>query len=121
MVEKKKVFYLKERMNDPNRYIIAIDDDLRDEFYIGGLKEGSYHILQALLLNMNYPTYLRFCRDIGGAELIGKNDLYVIPVFKKTSEAIQIVDMLNAQINLVVWEKKNPDWKAHQDYLKGKN
>lgn len=120
MIEKKKIFYFRERDGEPNRFTLAIDYDLREEFFIGGLKEGSYGILFARVLNMDFPTWLRFCRDVGGAELIGKDALYVYPVFKKTSEAIQILDMLNTQMNLIVWEKNNPDWKEHQEFLEKK-
>ena len=119
MVEKKKIFYFREYEGEPNRYTLTIDYDLAHEFYIKST-EGSYNILFARVLNMDYPTFLRFCRDVGGAELIGKNSLYVYPVFKKTSEAIQILDMLNAQMNLIKWEKDHPDWKEHQEYLEKK-
>ena len=117
MVEKKKIFSLVEREGEPNRFTLSIDSELCEEFYLRGLSEGSYLILYARLMNMSYATWLRFCRDILGAELIGKNSLYVYPVFKKTSEVLQFIDMLNAQINLVKWEKENPDWKEHQEYL----
>lgn len=115
MLEKKKIFYLKET-EEPNRYTLAIDYDLAQEFYIKST-EGSYNVLFARLMNMDYPTWLRFCRDIVGAELVGKNHLYVYPIFKKTSETVQFVDLLNTQMNLVKWEKDHPNWREHAEYL----
>ena len=38
--------------------------------------EGSYNLLAARLMNLGYADYLRMCRDLYGAEVIGKNTMY---------------------------------------------
>lgn len=78
---------------------------------------GSFGILPARLMNLSYAQYLRFCRDIIGAELIGKNTKYPYPLFKKNKELMAFVRLLNTRMNCVLWEKEHPDWQEHQEYL----
>ena len=37
---------------------------------------GSYAILAARVMNLTYANYCRMCRDLYGAEIIGKNSYY---------------------------------------------
>lgn len=112
MSEKKTYFSFGESPFHPGKYLINIDD--YEGFHCGGTL-GSYNVLFARLMNLSYAQFLRFCRDVGGAELCGKNSLYIIPVFPhKTGTAAQILKLLNNLANVVIWERNHPDWEDHQ-------
>ena len=49
--------------------------------------EGSYNLLAARLMNLGYADYLRMCRDVYGAEIIGKNELYPVAYFSNSKKA----------------------------------
>lgn len=116
-MDKKKYFGYSESAFYPGKYTIDILD------YEGlhlNHTTGSYNVFFARLLDMSYATWLRFCRDMFGAELVGKNSLYVVPYFKKDEKLVTLVSMLNSQANLVIWEREHPDFGEHIDYLKEK-
>lgn len=62
---------------------------------------GSYNILVARLLNLEYADYLRYCRDVVGAELIGKNSCYVIPYFSDLTKLNQLIKELDNRVDMV--------------------
>ena len=74
MINKKEFFGIEESMMYPGKYVLSIND--YEGFMLKGTV-GSYNVIFSRILNMSYPTFLRFCRDMCGAELIGKNSLYV--------------------------------------------
>ena len=117
-MDKKEYFGYEESEFYPGKYTLSIKD--YDGFLLKGLKNGSYGVIFARLLNLDYPSWLRCCRDLFGAELIGKNSLYVVPYFKRDEKLVQLVKLLNVQANLVMWMHDNPDWREHEDYLKEK-
>ena len=71
-----KTFYLDESPHNPGYFLIRTN--------VGTIPfttmVGSLNVLPARLLNLGYADYLRFCRDILGAELKGKNHLYPEPI-----------------------------------------
>lgn len=113
MYKKVKVFTLEESAYHPGKYIIDID---YDAMHLDGTS-GSYNVLMARLMNLSYAQYCRFCRDVIGAELIGKNKVYVVPYFEDNKLTRSFVDLLNARANLVLWEREHPDWQAHAEYV----
>jgi hypothetical protein len=68
-------------------------------------------------MGLTYAQYLRMCRDIYGAEIVGKGEKYPYPVFKFSKELEDLIEQLNARANLVLWEREHPDWREHQEYL----
>lgn len=110
---KVEYFYLDESPNQPGKYILRVDFDKLPPIHT----EGSFNILPARLLNLSYAQYLRFCRDIVGGEIIGKNTMYPIAYFNKSMTTNAFVRLLNTRMNLVMWEKEHPDWREHQEYL----
>lgn len=66
---------------------------------------GSYNILPARLLNLSYAEYLRMCRDVYGAELIGKGTIYVVPYYDSKEKAREIAKMLDKRINEIFISK----------------
>lgn len=110
---KVEYFYLDESPNHPGKYMLRINFDNLPPIHT----EGSFNVLPARLLNLSYAQYLRFCRDVVGGEIIGKNCIYPVVYFDKSMTTNAFVRLLNTRMNLVMWEKEHPDWREHQDYL----
>ena len=113
---KVEYFKLEESPYYPGKYTISIDFDKLPPMSTN----GSYNILFARLMGLSYAQYLRFCRDMIGAELSGKGQVYPVAYFSKTMTTNAFVRLLNSRMNLVVWEREHPDWREHQDYLSQK-
>ena len=62
---------------------------------------GSYGVLGARLMNLSYADYLKMCRDVYGATLIGKNHTYITILFSTESEANQLANKLDSQVELI--------------------
>ena len=111
---KVEYFVLEESPSRPGKYTIRLNFD---KFPSQLSTSGSFNLLPARLLNLSYAQYLRFCRDIVGGEIAGKNTIYPIVYFNKTMTTNAFVRLLNSRMNLVVWDREQPDWREHQDYL----
>ena len=116
-MKKIKIFYRDESANHPGKYMIRAD---LEKFYLN-YTEGSYNIIGARLMGLTYANYLRMCRDIYGAEIIGKDSNYLYPVFKLSQELMDLIEQLNARANLVLWEREHPDFEEHAAFVKEKN
>lgn len=114
---KVKVFYHDESATQPGKYMIRADFD---KFYLDSTN-GSFNVIGARLMGLTYAQYLRMCRDIYGAEIIGKGNLYPYPVFKLSQGLNDLIDQLNARAALVLWEREHPDFEEHAAYVKEKN
>ena len=111
---KVEYFILEESPYRPGKYTIAVNFD---KFPSHLSTTGSFNILAARLLNLSYAQYLRFCRDVAGGEIVGKNTVYPTVYFNKGATTNMLVRLLNSRMNLVVWEREHPDWREHQEYL----
>ena len=99
---KKECFFYEESPYNPNKYIIKLNyENMPLKFTI-----GSYNLLAARLLNLSYPQYLRMCRDLLNAEIIGKDKKYPVAYFKKDKLLFQLVKLLNARANLALLERE---------------
>jgi hypothetical protein len=116
-MNKVEYFTLEESASRPGRYILRINFDKLPPMST----EGSYNILPARLLNLTYAQYLRFCRDIVGGEIGGKNSIYPVAYFTKSMTTNAFVRLLNGRMNLIMWEREHPDWREHQEYLEMKD
>ena len=87
----KKYFNCEETMSNPGKYII------RPNFNELPLKctIGSYNILPARLMNLSYAQYLRMCRDVYGAEIIGKKTMYPMAYFSTPEQAADLLKELD--------------------------
>ena len=93
----KTCFEIKEALN--GKYMIT---PIHDNFFLEST-EGSFNIIGARLFNLSYANYLRMCRDIYGAELYGKNTIYVVPYFKeKSGKTKELLEELNNRANEVL-------------------
>lgn len=62
---------------------------------------GSYNILAARLLGLEYADYLRYCRDMVAAELVGKNTCYVVPYFSDLAKLNQLIKELDNRVDMI--------------------
>ena len=108
-----KAFFADESASNPGWYLIRVDvtqipfENTR----------GSLNVLPARLMNLSYAQYLRFCRDILGAKVIGKNKFYPVAYFKNDRILDQFVKLLNARAQFVLWEDSHPDYREHEKAL----
>lgn len=117
MMEKNTYFTLEESAYHPGKFLIQLNFEAWPEM---SLEEGSYAIMPCRVMGLSYPQYLRFCRDILGGEVIGKNQLYPAAYLPNSSEVRAFVKLLNAQMNLIMWDHNHPNQKEHMEYLNQK-
>ena len=99
-----RYFYL-DAVPSGNDFMLRVDVD---SFPFPNGISGSYNVLPARLMGLSWTDYLRFCRDILGAELRGKNTIYVVPYFKHTPEVRQFCKLLNKRMELIMYEREHP-------------
>lgn len=116
-MKKVKIFYREESASFPGKYMIRAD---HEKFHME-YTEGSYNVIQARLMGLTYPAYLRMCRDCFGAEIVGKGSNYPVAYFKFSKELNDLIEQLNARANLVLWEREHPDFEEHAQVVKEKN
>lgn len=93
----KEIFFLGKSLYHSGKYMTYIKPELLPDHTM----RGSYHILEARLMMLSYPQYLRLCRDVYGAELFGKNS-FVVPYFSDKKKAQPLIDELNKRINEIL-------------------
>ena len=64
--------------------------------------EGSYNVLAARVMNLSYAQYLRMCRDLYGAEIIGKGSNYPVPYFTPNSKLEGLIKELNTRAKMLL-------------------
>lgn len=97
-----KVFTLEESAYQPGKYIILFHPT---EFHSTHTK-GSFAIMASRLLGISFPDYCRLCRDVFGAEIIGKGSMYPVIYFKDTRQVKNLVELLNTRAKTVLYERK---------------
>jgi hypothetical protein len=113
-MKKIKVFYYDESATHPGKYMIRVD---LDKFYLN-YTQGSYNIIGARLMGLTYADYLRMCRDIYGAEIVGKGGVYPYPIFKLSKGLNDLIEQLNTRANFILWEREHPDFEEHAEVVK---
>lgn len=114
---KVKCFVYEESASHPGKWMIR---PILENFHLDSTK-GSFNVICARLMGLEYYQYLRMCRDCFGAEIIGKNSHYPVAYFKRGEELDALVKLLNARANAVLWEREHPDFEAHAEVVKEKN
>lgn len=97
----KRYFYLEESPYHPGKYKISMNFDMLP----GICTTGSYNLLSARLLGLSYAEYLRYCRDIYKAEIIGKNNMYPVAYFKDNIAAGDLIRTLNSRMELLIQKR----------------
>ena len=100
-----KYFYLQNNPVYQDKYSIYFD--CPSEYFPNGTN-GSYDVFIARLLNLSYSDYLRWARDVLGAELIGKNKRYITILFTLNETTKIFVDLLNKRLEYIINEHDFP-------------
>lgn len=104
------------------KYFEFVESPVTHEFFICPVHNnckltgtsGSYGILAARLLGLNYADYLRLCRDEFGAKIVGKQSMYPVAYFKKSTETEALLKLLNARMRYVMWNREHPNYEEHK-------
>lgn len=100
----KKFFNYEESPYNKDKYIITINHDM---FPIKQIS-GSYNIIQARIMNLSYANYLRMCRDLFGATIIGKKTLYPVAYFDRNDGLMALLKLLNKRAEFYLYRKEHP-------------
>ena len=103
-MKKEKIFYYEESSYHQGKYIIRL---AHDKFFCKSTN-GSYHVLQARVMNLSYAQYLRMCRDMYGAEIIGKKSMYPVAYFSDLTKINKLIKALNDRANYILFLKAHP-------------
>lgn len=112
-----KCFIRDESASQPGKYIIR---PIHENFYLDST-EGSFNVICARVMGLTYAQYLRMCRDVYDAEIIGKGSKYPVAYFNYTEKLNSLIEQLNARANLILWERDHPNFEEHEAYVKEKN
>ncbi len=104
-------FYLEEGL--ANRFLLKFHPELLP---FTGQIQGAPAVLPSRILGLDYVSYLRYARDVLGAEVIGRNHLYPIVYYEKTPAVMQLVKLLNSRMELILMEYERP-----YDFIKDEN
>ena len=106
-MKKEKIFKYEASPYHPGKWVIAVD---HEKFFLKGTK-GSYNIIQARVMGLSYANYLRLCRDVYGAEILGKGTLYPVAYFSSLQKINDLIDQLNIRANAILYNRQHPDNK----------
>lgn len=102
-----KYFYLEEIPTNEGFYAIRLN---HENFPFKTPIEGSYNIIMARLCGLSYADFLRMCRDILGATLIGRygQTIFPYPLFKRSQKLEGFMKFLNARAEYATYCQKHP-------------
>ena len=100
----KYIFY-EESPYNKGKYIISLR---HNEFPFPTGTSGSYNVFLARIAGLSYADYLRMCRDIFGAQIIGKNTKYPVSYFDFGEGLSSLVKWLDARAKTIVYRHKHP-------------
>lgn len=93
-----KCFIGDESAIQPGKYIVR---PIHENFFLD-FTEGSFNVIGARLMGLTYAQFLRMCRDIYGAEIVGKGDAYPVAYFNSFKGLQDLIEELNTRANLVL-------------------
>lgn len=86
-----------------NKWMISLNYDVFPATYTS----GSMAILPARIMGISYANYCRMCRDMLGAEIYGKNCMYLSVHFPSKENADKLVTLLNKRMSYIMERKDN--------------
>lgn len=79
---------------------------INDSKFNIGSTSGSRNVLMARLMNLSWGQFLRLCRDVYDAELVGKNSMYIIPYFSSSTDGgKKLCKELNERLEKILKDK----------------
>ena len=94
-----KYFYLEESPYLPTYCMLYTNIEKMP--FPNGIR-GSYSMMAARVLGLDYADFLRFARDVLEAKIMGKGERYPRAYFRKTPEVLQMVKLLNKRMELII-------------------
>lgn len=88
-----------ESPSNKGKYILALCHN-NLPFSSGTL--GSYNILLARIAGLSYANFLRMCRDIYGAQVIGKNSKYPVAYFSSKEKIEDLAKWLDSRVRTIM-------------------
>lgn len=73
---------------------------------------GSFNLIAARLMGLTYAQFLRYCRDVHGAEIIGKQSLYPVAYFTKEKLPTTLLNELNRRAAALI--KERYEWNGKE-------
>lgn len=87
-----------------DRYFITLNHEALHLIYTS----GSFNIICARVMGLTYADYLRMCRDMFGAEIIGKGSKYPVATFKFSDGLLKLVKILNKRAEYLDYRYNHP-------------
>lgn len=100
-----KYFYLEESPYLPT--YCMLHTNIEKMPFPNGIR-GSYSMMAARVLGLDYADFLRFARDVLEAKIMGKGERYPRAYFRKTPEVLQMVKLLNKRMELIMDMRAKP-------------
>ena len=100
-----KYFYLEESPYLPTYCMLYTNIEKMP--FPNGIR-GSYSMMAARVLGLDYADFLRFARDVLEAKIMGKGERYPRAYFRKTPEVLQMVKLLNKRMELIMNLRAKP-------------
>lgn len=99
----KTYFKLEESPYNPGKYVIRL---IHENLPLG-IVNGSCNVLAARICGLSWAEYLRMCRDVYEAELVGKNEKYPVAYFANNTKTKELVTLLNKITSTILKHKAN--------------
>lgn len=90
------IFYIEDR---GDKFLVKVDL-IKTGFDISKIT-GSWSVFEARVMGLSYANYLRMCRDIYGAEIIGKGNKYPTVFFSSKLNAQKLIKVLEKRWNII--------------------
>lgn len=94
----KKYFKFEESPYHESSYTIRINFELLDM----GSTNKSFNYIFGKIMGLDYADYLRMCRDVYGAEIIGKNSMYPVAYFKDSIKCQELINEMNQRVDSIL-------------------
>lgn len=98
----KDYFIVEESVYNKGSFLVKI---VHENLPLGENIVGSCNVLAARVLSLNWIDYLRMCRDIYGAMIVGKNEKYPVAYFKDKEKANELKVILNKRVSTILKQK----------------
>ena len=100
-----RLIYYEETPHSPGKYLLKVNVE---ELPFEGGTDGSYNVFLARVAGMSYPNFLRMCRDMCGARLVGKKQKYPVAYFNFGEGLSILTKWLNRRAKMLVYLKEHP-------------
>lgn len=100
-----KYIYYEESPYNKGKYTLRIK---HENFPFPTGTSGSYNVMLARIAGLDYPNFLRMCRDIGGAEIVGKGNLYPVAYFNFNEGLYAIEKWLDTRAKYILNRHNHP-------------